>query len=178
SSENWKRPQTEVSALMSLFGYALNREVNTLHKNNIKLQIIGDVSRFSEQLQKRLRIAEELTCNNTGLVLTIAANYGGRWDIINASKQIMLKINQGAFNLEQLDESFFSRYLSLSELPAIDLVIRTGGEYRISNFLLWQIAYAELYFTEVLWPDFDEKVFMQAVDFFQSRERRFGSISE
>jgi undecaprenyl diphosphate synthase len=178
SSENWNRPKTEISALMALFGYALNREVNILHKNNIKLQIIGDVSRFSNQLQKRLKIALDLTSNNTGLVLNIAANYGGRWDIVNASKQVMKQINQGEITLEQLDESHFSRYLSLSELPAIDLVIRTGGEYRISNFLLWQIAYAEFYFTDILWPDFDEKAFMQAVDVFQSRERRFGSIRE
>lgn len=177
SSENWNRPEEEVSALMSLFVYALNREVKSLHKNNIQLRIIGDISRFNAQLQKMIEKAQLLTANNTGLVLNIAANYGGRWDIIHATQSIMRDVKQGFIAVEHIDEQLFSRYLSLSGLPEIDLVIRTGGECRISNFLLWQVAYAEFYFTEVLWPDFDDTVFNSAINEFMYRERRFGGVN-
>lgn len=178
SSENWNRPETEVSALMALFIYALNREVKRLHQNNIKLHIIGDISRFNPQLQKMIYQAQTLTEHNTGLVLNIAANYGGHWDIIQATKKLVTEIEQNRLSLDQLDESIFQKQLCLAGLPDVDLVIRTGGECRISNFLVWQIAYAELYFIETLWPDFDESAFMQAIEVFQSRERRFGNIKE
>lgn len=178
SSENWSRPATEVSALMALFIYALNREINSLHKNNIQLRVIGDVSRFNEQLQLLIQKAQQRTKHNTGLVLTVAANYGGRWDIIEATKKVIGQIEKNQLSLDKLDETLFTQYISLSDLPEIDLVIRTGGEYRISNFLLWQIAYAEFYFTETLWPDFSETEFRQAITAFQSRERRFGGAQE
>ncbi|WP_392566357.1 polyprenyl diphosphate synthase [Utexia brackfieldae] len=178
SSENWNRPETEVSALMALFIYALNREVKRLHQNNIKLRIIGDISRFNQQLQKMIYQAQSLTENNTGLVLNIAANYGGHWDILQATKKLIAQIEDNQLSLAQLDEAVFQKQLCLADLPDVDLVIRTGGECRISNFLVWQIAYAELYFIETLWPDFDESAFMQAIEVFQSRERRFGNIKE
>lgn len=174
SSENWKRPQQEVSALMELFIRALDLEVTKLHKNNIRLHILGDISRFSETLQKKITDAENLTANNTGLVLNIAANYGGRWDILQATKKITEQVLAGQLSLDSLDENIFSRLLVTGTQPEPDLLIRTGGEQRISNFLLWQVAYAELYFSPVLWPDFTETEFEQALLTYQQRERRFG----
>lgn len=178
SSENWSRPVIEVTALMSLFIYALSREINSLHRNNIKLHVIGDMTRFDAQLQQLIQNAQLLTVNNTGLALNIAANYGGRWDIVETAKKIITLTEKKQLSINEVDETFFSKQLSLSDLPEIDLVIRTGGEYRISNFLLWQVAYAEFYFTETLWPDFNELQFMQAIRSFQSRERRFGGAKE
>ncbi|MFP1722236.1 (2E,6E)-farnesyl-diphosphate-specific ditrans,polycis-undecaprenyl-diphosphate synthase [Lonsdalea quercina] len=177
SSENWSRPAQEVSALMQLFMRALDSEVKSLHKHNVRLRIIGDTSRFSSRLQERIRLSEELTANNSGLTLNIAANYGGRWDIIQGVRQIAEQVQEGALRPDTIDEATLCRYTCLNEQAPVDLVIRTGGEHRISNFLLWQIAYAELYFTDVLWPDFDEEVFEGALNAFAQRERRFGGTT-
>lgn len=174
SSENWRRPAQEVSALMELFMFALDREVKIIHKYNVSLNIIGDKSRFSQKLQDKIKNAEKLTENNTGLVLNIAANYGGRWDIIQAAQTLAKKVQQNELNPEEISEELFSKFVCLSSLPPVDLLIRTGGECRVSNYLLWQIAYAELYFTDVLWPDFTEQDFEKALIAFAQRERRFG----
>nr|WP_306310615.1 (2E,6E)-farnesyl-diphosphate-specific ditrans,polycis-undecaprenyl-diphosphate synthase [Xenorhabdus aichiensis] len=174
SSENWNRPQQEVSSLMELFVFALDNEVKSLHKHNVKLSVIGDISRFSSRLQERIRRSVELTAGNTGLQLNIAANYGGRWDLVQGVKQIAERIRANELEPEEITEATVGSFINLSEQPEVDLVIRTGGEHRISNFLLWQIAYAELYFTDILWPDFDETVFEGAINAFAKRERRFG----
>jgi undecaprenyl diphosphate synthase len=175
SSENWRRPADEVSFLMQLFMKMLEREVARLHENNIRLKIIGDRSRFDEQLNCHIAEAEQLTASNDGLTFTIAANYGGRWDIMQAM-QAMLKDQPGlsaSFNEAELEP-----YLSMHYAPEPDLFIRTGGEQRISNFLLWQMAYTELYFTETLWPAFDGEALQAAIYSYQARERRFGRTSE
>ncbi|TCV92582.1 (2E,6E)-farnesyl-diphosphate-specific ditrans,polycis-undecaprenyl-diphosphate synthase [Biostraticola tofi] len=177
SSENWNRPMQEVSALMELFVRALDSEIKSLHKHNVRLKIIGDIHRFGSRLQERIRRSEELTANNDGLTLNIAANYGGRWDIIQGVRRIAEKVQEGDLRPDEIDEDDLCRHVCLSELAPVDLVIRTGGEHRISNFLLWQIAYAELYFTDVLWPDFDEVVFEGALNAFAQRERRFGGTT-
>lgn len=174
SSENWNRPETEVSALMSLFMRALDSEVKKLHKNNIRLNIIGDKSAFSETLQKRIVESEKLTENNTGLILNIAANYGGYWDIIQATQKLIAKAKENLISTEQITPELFQQYLATKNQPQVDLLIRTSGEQRISNFLLWQIAYAELFFTPILWPDFNDKTFSEAILSYQQRERRFG----
>ena len=177
SSENWNRPAQEVSALMELFVWALDSEVKSLHKHNVRLRIIGDVSRFSNRIQERIRRAEELTQQNSGLTLNIAANYGGRWDIIQGVKKLAEQVQEGLLRPDQITEENLSAHLCMQGLAPVDLVIRTGGEHRISNFLLWQIAYAEFYFTDVLWPDFDEHVFEGALNAFSLRERRFGGAA-
>lgn len=177
SSENWNRPEKEVSALMELFVWALESEVKSLHKNNIRLKIIGDVKRFSSRIQERISNAESLTENNTGLTLNVAANYGGRWDIINGMRQIARHVQQGTLAPDEITEEMLSSSLCLNGLPPVDLVIRTGGEHRISNFLLWQVAYAEFYFCDVLWPDFDEHAFQGALNAFSQRERRYGGAA-
>ena len=174
SSENWRRPESEVSALMELFMFVLGREIRKLNDGNIRLRIIGDTSRFNSRLQERIRKAEALTENNTGLTLNIAANYGGRWDIIQGVRHLAEQVQEGLLRPDQIDEEALSKQICMNELAPVDLVIRTGGEHRISNFLLWQIAYAELYFTDVLWPDFDEQDFEGALHAFANRERRFG----
>ena len=176
SSENWKRPASEVSALISLFIYALNREMKSLHKNNVRLNIIGNISQFNEDLQNMIINAEQLTKDNSGLVLNVAANYGGRWDILQSTKKMAKQVLDGKITLDDITEERFNSEISMHEFPEVDLVIRTGGEYRISNFLLWQIAYSELYFTDVLWPDFNQTLFDKAIDAFNTRERRFGGI--
>jgi undecaprenyl diphosphate synthase len=178
SSENWKRPEKEVSMLMELFFSVLGSEVKKIHKHDIKLNIIGDISRFSETLQKKVVQAEKLTENNNGLVLNVAANYGGRWDITQAVKQLTRLVEKGELSSDEITEDRLSSVINLNQLPAVDLMIRTGGEHRISNFLLWQLAYAELYFSDVLWPDFDAKAFQDALDAFSGKERRFGQTSE
>ncbi|WP_422824285.1 polyprenyl diphosphate synthase [Xenorhabdus siamensis] len=178
SSENWNRPQQEVSSLMELFVFALDNEVKSLHKHNVKLSVIGDISRFSPRLQERIRRSVELTADNTGLQLNIAANYGGRWDLVQSVKQIAEKVRADQLNPEEITEATVSRFMNLSQQSEVDLVIRTGGEHRISNFLLWQIAYAELYFTDILWPDFDETAFEGAIHAFAKRERRFGGTPD
>ena len=175
SSENWRRPQEEVSFLMSLFMEALKNEVVKLHQNNIRLIMIGDRSRFDAALCASIDEAEAMTAANTGLVLTIAANYGGRWDLMQA----MNRMQQAQPELAgRFEEAHLTPYLSMHYAPEPDLFIRTGGEERISNFLLWQLAYSELYFTDTLWPDFNHKAFGQAIKSYQSRERRFGRTSE
>jgi len=178
SSENWQRPEQEVGVLMDLFMFVLTREVKKLHKNNIRFRVIGDVSRFSDKLVKKIIDAEKLTENNEAMVLSIAANYGGRWDITNAAKKVAEKVKNNELLIEDIDEELLDKYTSLAEFPDLDLLIRTGGDYRISNFLLWQSAYAEFYFTDVLWPDFKEKEFLAAITCFDKRERRFGQTGE
>ena len=178
SSENWRRPESEVSALMELFIHVLGGEVKKLHKSNIRLRITGERSRFSSRLQDKVAAAEALTANNTGLILNVAANYGGRWDITQAAAALAVEVQAGHLAPEQIDEDALARHLSTHGLPDVDLLIRTGGDHRISNFVLWQAAYAELYFTPVLWPDFDAVVFSVAIASFASRERRFGCTGE
>lgn len=175
SSENWRRPVDEVSFLMSLFLKMLEREVARLHKNNIRFKIIGDRSRFDDRLQQTMRNVEQLTANNTGLTLTIAANYGGRWDMMHAVQTLLLDHPALATTFSEDD---LQPYLSMSYAPEPDLFIRTGGEKRISNFMLWQLAYTELYFTDTLWPAFDRRELEQAIASYQHRERRFGRTSE
>ena len=174
SSENWNRPRKEVDLLMDLFIKSLREEADAINENNIRMQIIGDRSAFSEKLQSRIAEVELLTENNTGMTLSIAANYGGRWDIVQAVQQL---IKQGV-KAEDINEAVLEKHLMLSDLPAPDLFIRTGGEHRISNFLLWQIAYTEQYFTDTLWPDFSEQHFLQAFDDYAGRQRRFGRTGE
>lgn len=174
SSENWRRPEDEVSALMSLFIAMLGSEVKKLHRNNIRLQVIGEHQGFSHHLQRKIADAQALTAGNTGLTLNIAANYGGRWDILQACRQTAEQVASGQLAVSEITEDSLSALMCMSELNPVDLLIRTGGEQRISNFLLWQLAYAELYFTDVLWPDFDDTAFSEAVAAFASRERRFG----
>lgn len=178
SSENWRRPANEVSALMQLFTIALEREVKRLHRNNLKLIVMGDKTGFSERIQKLIRDAETLTADNTGLTLVVAANYGGQWDIAQACKQVALAVRDGSLDPDTIDEQTIHRYTWLNELPAPDLMIRTGGEQRISNFMLWQAAYSELYFSPVFWPDFKEDEYRKALDAFYSRTRRFGRTDD
>lgn len=178
SSENWKRPEDEVSSLMELFILVLNKEIKTLHKNNIKLKVVGDTTAFSPTIQKKIEQAEQLTNNNDGLILNIAANYGGRWDILEAGKKLANKIVSGEITEQDVNEELFDELICLSEQSPLDLMIRTGGEHRISNFLLWQAAYAELHFTSVYWPDFNEVEFAKAVEVFAGTERRFGLTGE
>lgn len=178
SSENWKRPEAEITVLMDLFMFVLTREVKRLHKNDIRFQVIGDLSRFSAKLQKKIKDAELLTQNNSGLVLSVAANYGGRWDITHAAKQLAQEVIDEKISINDINEDSLNKKTSLFGLPELDLLIRTGGDFRISNFLLWQAAYAELYFTDELWPDFDEGPFLQALSSFRQRERRFGKTGE
>lgn len=174
SSENWRRPKKEVGLLMDLFLSALEREVKKLHETGVRLRIIGDVSAFPEKLQRRIKQAMEKTADNQGLTLNIAANYGGKWDITQAVRQLAEQVAAGNLRSEDINEASVAEYLSLSKLPEPDLFIRTGGEQRISNFLIWQLAYAELYFTHVLWPDFEREEYAKALQSFASRQRRFG----
>ncbi|WP_431831747.1 polyprenyl diphosphate synthase [Actinobacillus genomosp. 2] len=174
SSENWNRPEAEVSALMSLFMRALDSEVKKLHKNNIRLKIIGDKKGFDQNLQKRIAESEALTAHNTGLTLNIAANYGGYWDITQAAQQLAVKVKLGEIGVSDITVDSFQKALITGEQPQVDLLIRTSGEQRISNFLLWQIAYAELFFSPVLWPDFNDEYFSEAIIAYQQRDRRFG----
>lgn len=178
SSENWRRPPEEVSLLMELFMATLHAEIDKLHRNNIRLRFIGDRSRFSEALQKKMSEGETQTRNNTALTVVIAVNYGGRWDLCQAFRAVNQKVLAGELNPQDIDESLVSRHLSTADLPEPDLFIRTGGEQRVSNFLLWQLAYTELYFTDTLWPDFDQKSLEQAILIFKGRQRRFGHTGE
>lgn len=174
SSENWRRPQEEVTLLMELFMRALENEVARLHENEIRFRVIGDLSGFSERIQNLIRDAETLTRNNTRLTFTVAANYGGRWDIVQATRKLMAS----GMLPEDVNEAALSQHLSMAEMPEPDLFIRTGGEQRISNFLLWQLAYTELHFTDALWPDFDAAALDAAIGSYRTRERRFGRTSE
>jgi undecaprenyl diphosphate synthase len=175
SSENWRRPTEEISFLMGLFMAALKREVVKLNENNIRLVLIGDRSRFSPELVQQIESSEQLTENNTGLTLTIAANYGGRWDMLQATNQMIQALPEKTDGFEEDD---LTPFLSMHYAPEPDCFIRTGGEKRISNFLLWQLAYAEFYFTDTLWPDFDQTCLDKAIASYQQRERRFGRTSE
>jgi undecaprenyl diphosphate synthase len=175
SSENWRRPEDEVSFLMQLFLKMLEREVAKLHQNNIRLRIIGDRSRFDDKLNRYISDAEQFTASNDGLTLTIAANYGGRWDILQATHALLREHPEASASFAE-DE--LEPYLSMSYAPEPDLFIRTGGEQRISNFLLWQLAYTELYFTDTLWPAFDKEALEAAIKSYRRRERRFGRTSE
>ena len=178
SSENWNRPAGEISRLMEIFLRALDKEVSELHENDICLRFIGDKTAFKPAIQTKMLKAEALTADNTRLVANIAVNYGGRWDITQAAKQMAKSAANGDLSIDDVDESQFAQFLALAGSPDPDLFIRTGGEMRISNFLLWQSAYTEFYFTTVLWPDFDSQVLDQAITAYQSRERRFGRTSE
>jgi undecaprenyl diphosphate synthase len=175
SSENWRRPAEEVSLLMQLFVSALQQEVERLHQNKVRFRVIGDLSRFDPLLIGLIDDAQRLTAGNGGLVLTVAANYGGRWDIMQAVNRMR---EAAADSSAPWTENDLLQYLSLGDLPEPDLFIRTGGEQRISNFLLWQLAYTELYFTDTLWPDFDAGALDQAIVSYRRRERRFGRTSE
>jgi len=172
STENWRRPKKEVDNLMQLFLKGLQESTKKLHKNQIQLRFIGDLSRFSVKLRQQIKQAIELTQHNTGLKLVIAVNYGGQWDILQAAKKIIRQ----KIDVENLSTETFAKFLVTADLPDPDLFIRTSGEQRISNFFLWQLAYAELYFTDVLWPAFNEQHFMQALESFANRKRRFGKI--
>ena len=178
SSENWKRPQQEVGLLMDLFLNALQREAKRLQKNDVRLRVIGDRAGFSEKLQAGIAAAEALTAGNGGLLLQIAANYGGRWDIVEAARTIAREVASGRLNPESICERSVCDALSFPGVSDPDLYIRTGGERRLSNFLLWQAAYSELYFTPTLWPDFDAAAFELALADFAGRQRRFGLIGE
>ena len=178
SSENWKRPKLEVELLMELFMTALSREVKSLKKNNVKLRVIGELSAFPQRLQDKIKKSIDETAECTGLHLNIAANYGGRWDVANAAKQIARQVQLGELTLEQIDEDQLNAFIQLSDLPEVDLFIRTGGEVRVSNFLLWQIAYSEMVFSDVLWPEFGEEALKDAIDQFSKRQRRFGKTGE
>jgi undecaprenyl diphosphate synthase len=178
SSENWRRPKEEVGLLMKLFMTALDREVKKLHQNGVRLRVIGELSAFSADLQQRIVEAEALTVGNTTLTLNIAANYGGRWDISQAARSLAAQVERGEISSDDINEELLRQQLCLSDLPDPDLFIRTGGEQRISNFLLWQLAYTELYFTDILWPAFDADALQQALDSFAGRQRRFGRTGE
>ena len=178
SSENWRRPEAEVSLLMELFMAALQREIDKLHRNNICLRFIGDRAAFSEKLQQRMAEGETKTQTNTALTLVVAANYGGQWDMCQAFKKVSEKMDTGELNRASISEQLISQHLSTAGLPDPDLFIRTGGEQRVSNFMLWQLAYTEMYFTPILWPDFDQNTLQDAIKSFKSRQRRFGHTSE
>ena len=175
STENWGRPSDEVTTLMGLFIQYLEKEMKAMQAEGVRLRVLGDISAFPAELQHRIEAAQNATVHNHTITLNVAANYGGRWDIVHAVQQWALA-NPGA-NAQQLSEPDLAQHLSTAGMPEVDLLIRTGGESRISNFLLWQVAYAELYFTEVLWPDFDVLQLSQAFAWFAGRERRFGAVS-
>ncbi len=178
SSENWRRPKDEVNLLMELFMATLQSEVDKLDKNNIRLKIIGDKTAFPIKLQDKIDAAEAQTASNSGLTLLIAANYGGRWDITHAVQQIVAGIKAGTIEEQAITEQLIADHLQTAGLPEPDLFIRSGGEERVSNFLLWQLAYTEFYFTDALWPDFDPALLEDAITSFKSRQRRFGHTGE
>lgn len=178
SSENWRRPETEVSLLMALFMVTLQREIDKLDRNNIRLRFIGDRSALPEKLQKKMAEGETQTANNTALTLVIAANYGGHWDMCQAFQKINQKIVNGELSSQDINEDLINQHLSTAGLPEPDLFIRTGGEQRVSNFMLWQLAYTEMFFTPTLWPDFDQSSLDEAIQSFKGRQRRFGHTGE
>jgi undecaprenyl diphosphate synthase len=178
SSENWHRPEEEVSSLMSLFLEALRREVDELHKNNVRLRFIGALEQLSDRLRGKIAAAEAKTAGNTGLCLQVAVAYGGRWDIAVAARELAGKVARGDLQVEDVNEETLAAELQLAGVPDPDLLIRTGGEQRVSNFLLWNIAYAELWFTDVLWPDFDKTEFDRAMAAFAGKQRRYGHTGD
>ncbi len=177
STENWQRPSGEVSLLMDLMRHVMENDLDELHRRNVQLRIIGDRSRFAPDIQQKMRECEALTANNSKLNLAVAVNFGGRWDIIQAARNLAAAAQAGEIDPQEIDERHFAAATSLSGLPDPDLLIRTGGDYRVSNFLLWHLAYTELYFTEAFWPDFDADHLGQAIDAFARRVRRFGTRS-
>ncbi|MGM0422811.1 MAG: isoprenyl transferase [Pseudomonadota bacterium] len=177
SSENWKRPEEEVSGLMNLLRFYMKRETAEIKKSGIRLEVIGERERLDSDIRDMINQVEEVTAENEDMVLIIALSYGGRNDIVNAARTLAQKVNEGTLSPENIDETAFQGALMTARYPDPDLVIRTSGEYRLSNFLMWQLAYSEIYFTPVLWPDFSEADFDAAVEFFNGRERRFGALS-
>ena len=178
SSENWSRPEDEVSNLMELFMRSLQRYTDELHDQGLRIRFIGNRAQFSAKLRQQIERSELKTESNTGMTLNIAANYGGHWDIVNAARQLATRVQEGNINIDDIDEQQFASGLVLGDVANPDLFIRTGGEQRISNFLLWQLAYTEFYFCDCLWPDFDEREMQLAIDEFQQRRRRFGKTGE
>ena len=178
SSENWQRPREEISHLMTLFLEALDREIDDLHEKHVRMRFIGERERLQPALQQRLQAAEQRTCENTGLTLVIAAAYGGQWDMVQAMRAIATRVERGELRAEDIDGEVIERHRALAALPGVDLLIRTGGEQRISNFLLWDLAYSELYFTPRLWPAFTAEDFDAALESFAVRRRRFGRTDE
>jgi undecaprenyl diphosphate synthase len=178
SSENWRRPADEVTALMRLFLFALEREVRKLHRNNIRLKIVGDRSAFSAILQEHMQKAEDLTRNNTRMTLVIAANYGGHWDIAQATRQLAEQVRAGQLEPSDITDDLIQQHLNIGDLPMPDLMIRTAGEQRISNFMLWHLAYTELYFSPVFWPDFKDDEMLKALKVYAGRQRRFGQTDD
>jgi len=178
SSENWRRPEQEINLLMDLFLRALKSEVDRLHENHIRIRFIGERSAFSAKLREQMDVAERKTTANRGMQLAIAVNYGGRWDIVAAARRLATRAAAGELDPARLDEVHFAAELCLADLPEPDLFIRTGGERRISNYLLWQLAYTELYFCDALWPDFDAELLDAAIAHFHGRQRRFGRTGE
>lgn len=178
SRENWRRPAAEVKSLMLLFERTLRQQLRKLHENRIRFRLIGERMAFSASLQRIIADAEATTAGNPGLVLQIAANYGGHWDIVEAVRSLARDLQQGRLNWDAIDESVLAARLAFSDLPDPDLYIRTGGEQRLSNFILWQAAYSELYFTEMLWPDFNIEAFREALEAYAERQRRFGMTGE
>jgi undecaprenyl diphosphate synthase len=178
SSENWKRPDDEVSNLMTLIMQSLLRFTDELHQQGMRIRFIGNRAEFSQQLQRQIEQTEIQTSGNEGMTLNIAANYGGHWDIVNAARLLAAQVQAGEIGVEQIDEQRFAASLSLADLPDPDLFIRTGGEQRISNFLLWQLAYTEFYFCDCLWPDFDANEMQQAIDEYRHRQRRYGKTGD
>ena len=174
STENWNRPKLEVKALMKLLNIVLKKEINHLIKQNIKVKVIGDLNKIPEKTAINLKKSIDKTKNNSGLTLILAINYSGKWDILNATKKILLDKNR--INLKIFNDNIFENYLTTANIPEPELIIRTSGEHRISNFYLWQAAYSELFFTDILWPDFNKKELNNAIFEFQNRERRFGSL--
>ncbi len=178
SSENWQRPREEVSKLMGLFVEALRREVAELHRNNVRLRFIGARDQLDAKLIDKITAAETLTADNTGLNLQVAVAYGGRWDIVEAARTLAARVDAGDIRQDDIDEEAFAAELQLADVPDPDLLIRTGGEHRISNFLLWNLAYAEIWFCDVLWPEFGEPEFESALGFYAQRQRRYGHTGE
>ena len=178
STENWNRPAYEVKALMGLLVETIKGEIKTLNKNNVRLQTIGDKSKLPVRSRKTLEEGIEATSKNTGLTLILALNYSAKWEILEATKQIARAVKEDNLNIDSIDEALFNDALSTKGIPDPDILIRTSGEYRISNFLLWQIAYSELFFLDINWPDFTKEHFVQVIEDFQNKERRFGKTSE
>ncbi len=174
STENWQRPRGEVNLLMDLMRHVMENDLAELHRREVRLRVIGDRSRFADDIRRKMDECEALTCNNRKLNLNVAVNFGGRWDIVSAAQKLAEQVQRGELSPNQIDEARFADFTSLGALPDPDLLIRTGGEHRISNFLLWDLAYTEFYFTDVYWPDFDETCLRDAVQAYAQRARRFG----
>ena len=178
SSENWSRPEDEVSNLMELFMRSLQRYTDELYEKGVRIRFIGNRDRFSDKLRQQIEETELKTVNNPGMTLNIAANYGGHWDIVNAARKLVTRVQDGEIGIEQIDDQQFAGGLELVDVPSPDLFIRTGGEQRISNFLLWQLAYTEFYFCDCLWPDFDDREMQLALDEYHRRQRRYGKTGD